>query len=745
MRVADAKESFNSGEFSPLVAARVRLEKYQNGLTTCENMIPLVQGGVTRRPGTRFVSEVKNSAKSTRLVKFQFSITQAYILEFGDLYIRVYKDRGNVLETAQNITGITAASPGVLTYSGADPANGDWFYLTGIGGMTELNGRTVVVSNVVAGSNTYELHDTWGVDIDTSGFTAYTSGGTMARIYTVTTTYAEADIFALKFTQSADVLYITHPGYQPRKLSRTGHAAWTLTAIDTLDGPYLNTNTTATTITPSGTTGSVTLTASASIFAATDVNRVVRLKHTTTWGWARISAYTSGTVVTATVINAFGGTGAVSAWRLGEWTAGSYPSCCTFFEDRLVFGTGQRIDGSVVGDYENFSPTDPDGTVADDHAISFTLNSSEVNYVRWIMGDERGLMAGSSSGEWIIRPSSLQEALTPTNVNAKRSTSIGSSDVQGLRVGKAGLFIDRTAKSLYELAYVYEVDGFKAPDLSVLATHILSGVTQIDYQQAPNSVVWLANTNDFAGFTYLRDQDVLGWHRHILGGVFGTAGDPVVESVAVIPNPTETADEPWVIVKRTINGATKRYIEYITEMFDGEDTDDAFFVDSGLTYDSTPVTSVSGLWHLEGQTVAVLADGATRPAATVTNGAVALTRSASTVHVGLPYTSLVKTLRLTAGAADGTAQGKTKRVHYVTARLYKTLGLDYGREDTALDSLPFRSSADAMGSPPALFTGDKSINWQPGYDTDGLMVFQQEQPLPFTLLGLFPQYATYDR
>ena len=671
MKASPIQEAFNAGEFSELVSARVRFDKYRNAVKTAENMIPLVQGGIARRTGTMFVSEVKTSAKSTRLFPFQFSVTQAYIIEAGDQYFRFYRDRGQI-------------------ESGGSP-------------------------------------------------------------YEIATPYLEADLFELKFTQSADVIYITHPDYAPRKLTRTGHTSWTLTVISFLDGPYLVTNSGTTTITPSATTGSVTLTASASLFASTDVDRLVRIKHSSTWGYAKITAYTSATQVTATVINTLGGTGAVTDWRLGVWSdTTGYPAACIFFEDRLCFAGGdyspQRVDMSVVGDYENFAPSATDGVVADDNAVAVTLNANDVNAIRWMVDDEKGLLIGTTSGEWIVRPSSLQEAITPTNIAAKRSTAYGSDNLQAIRAGKSALYVQRAGRKVRELAYVYEVDGFRSPDMTILAEHVLEGgVTQFTYQQEPSSIVWFVRSDgQLVGLTYERDQDVIGWHRHILGGSFGS-GDAVVESVAVIPTPDETADELWLIVKRTVDGGTVRYIEHMTPKFDDTGTEDAFFVDCGLTYDSTATTSVSGLDHLEGETLQVLADGSTHPDVTVSSGSVTLVRSSSVVHLGLKYTSNVQTLRIEAGAADGTAQGKTKRIHRVGVRLYKTLGLKFGPSSANLDTLPFRTSTDAMGNPPALFTGDKSVAWNGGYEREGYMYFRQEQPLPFTLLGIFPQLVTQDR
>lgn len=360
--------------------------------------------------------------------------------------------------------------------------------------------------------------------------------------------------------------------------------------------------------------------------------------------------------------------------------------------------------------------------------------------------DEKGLLIGTVGGEWMLRPSSQSQALTPTNVTAKRSTAFGSANVQAVRAGRASIYVQRAGRKVRELAYVYEVDGFRSPDMTVLSEHISEGgLIYSDYQQEPWSIIWFVREDgQLIGMTYERDQDVIGWHRHILGGTFN-GGDSVVESVACIPTPDGTADETWLIVKRDIDGTTRRFIEYITTKFNATTTTNAFFVDCGLTYDSTPATTITGLDHLEGETVSILADGANHPDRTVSGGSITLNRLASVVHVGFSYDSNVQTLNIEAGAADGTSQGKTKRIHRVSIRLHKTLGLKFGPNADSLDAMTFRTSSDHTNSPPALFTGDKSINWNGYYETEGSMYFRQDQPLPFTLLGLFPQLVTQDR
>lgn len=681
-KVAVIQEAFNGGEFSPLMEGRVSFDKYGSALRTCLNAIPLVQGAWTRRPGTYFVVETKNSAKQSRLVRFEFSTTQAYVLEFGDLYFRICMNHGQIVS---------------------------------------------------------------GTPVE------------------VVTTYAEADLFQLKFAQSADVLYVAHPAYPPRKISRTSHTSWSITTIDFLDGPYLPTNSGATTLALSGLTGSVTVTASAVTginsdagFKATDVGRLIRWKDAAgNWTWLKITAFTDTLNVTADVKGpAASATTATVNWRLGEWSATTgYPGAVTFYEDRLCWGGSsakpQTVNGSRSSDYENMASTEADGTVTDSNAIQFTLNSNNVQVIRWLIDNEKGLLSGTTGGEWIIRPSNLNEALTPTNVKAVQSTRHGSANIQVLGVAKVGLYVQKAGRKLRELAYDYYSDGFLSPDMTVLAEHVTrgatlagSGIKDLAYQQEPHTIVW-APRNDgvLLGFTYERDQKVICWHRHPLGG------NGIVESVACIPAPDGTRDELWLLVRRTIGGVTKRYIEYMAKVWDkGDAQADAFFVDCGLTYSGSPVTTITGLGHLIGETVTILADGAAHPTRTVDGtGSITLARAASKVQVGYGYNSDGQLLRNNAGAADGTAQGKTQRTHFMTFRVVDTLGLKTGRDFDNLTPAVPRRTTDDLGAAVPLYTGDLQEQWEGDYTTDNTPCWRIDQPFPATILAIMPQQMTQDR
>ena len=755
--------AFYAGEITPLLYGRTDIPQYRAGLKKCLRFIPVIQGAVTRCPGSYFSAEVKDSSKATRLQRFEFSVTQAYMLEFGNLYVRPYRNNGPVRETALVITNVTQANPAVVTYTGTDPANGEEMYVSAVGGMTTLNNRQFKIANVNGGANTFELQYMTGTPVNSTGFVAYTTGGTAERAYTVTTPYLAADVFNLNFVQSADVLYIAHPSYKPRKLSRTAHTAWTLTNIDFLDGPYLNINTLPTTFLLSGTTGSVNVTASAIAgindgagFLTTDVGRLIRWRDpANNWTWLEITAWTSTTLVTATIRGA--NASAVTAttfWRMGEWSdTTGYPGAVTFYEDRLVWGGAtkfpQRIDGSNSGDYENMAPTAANGVVTNGNAIAFTLNSSTVNVIRWLSDDEQGLLIGTTGGTWVMRPSSQVEALSPTNVSAKQFSTFGSSTHQAIRAGESTIYVQRERRVMRE---IFNAAGkYSATNLSASAEHItIGGMGQMAFQLFPQGIIWTVRTDGvLLGATYSmtegRLNQIIGWHRHILGGTFGS-GAAVVESVACIPTVAGDSDEVWLIVKRTIEGVTKRYVEFLTQTFDeGDNIVDAFFVDCGLTYAGAAASTISGLWHLEGQEVSILAAGAAHPARTVVNGSITLTGNFTPVHVGKGYNSDIETLRFDAGAADGTSLGKLQRIIRAGIRLVNTVGMKYGRNTASLDTLPFRSDNDPTGGPIALFTGDKVLEWPSDYGLDETIYIRQDLPLPMTISSILPQLTTEDR
>jgi len=750
-RVAVQLTNFTGGELSPRLDGRNDLNKYSSGCKTLENMIIYPHGSAARRSGSRFIAEVKSSAAKTRLIPFEFSTTQTYMMEFGNQYIRFYKDNGQILEGDKTISGATQANPVVITATSHGYSNGDEISITSVSGMTELNNKRYLVANKT--TNTFEITDVDGTNINGTSFTAYTSGGVANRVYEISTPYLTAELFDIKYAQSADVMYITHPNHEVEKLSRTGHTSWTLSDVDFTKGPMQDANTTDTTLNPgqSAVGTGISLVASAvtginsgSGFLSTDVGRFVFLNG----GYAKITGVTDTTNATITIITALSSASATADWRLGSFSdTTGHPSSVTFFEQRLVFaGTSnepQTLFFSRSGDYENMD-ANIGGTIADDDAIIYTIASNQVNAIRF-MTATRTLIVGTAGGEFTVSGGGTDVAITPTNILIKKQSNHGAANVDAISAGNATLFLQRAKRKIRELAYNFDVDGYLAPDMTILAEHITEGgITQMAYQQEPNQIVWMTrNDGELIGLTYQREQQVTAWHRQIFGGVFGS-GNAVCESVAVIPT-DDTEYQVYVIVKRTINSVTRRYVEYLNN-YDFTETDNTTFnfLDSQLEYSGSATTTITGLEHLEGQAVSILADGSTHPDKTVSSGAITLDRSSTKVKVGLSYTSLLQTMRLDAGAANGTSQGKTKRIYDISLRLFESVGVEVGPDLSNMERIPFRSSADDMDTAIPVFTGDKEIEFRGNYETDGFIFVRQTQPLPLTVLSLYPNLVTND-
>lgn len=754
-RVSTALTNFTGGQLSDRMEGRTDFQKYFSGCKTLENFIVQPHGSVTRRPGTTFVAEVKTSSAKTRLIPFEFSTEQSYALEFGNNYIRFYKDNGAVLEANKTITGITKANPGVVTSTSHGYSNGDTVVITGVVGMTEVNGKRFKVASVA--TNTFQLQDIDGNNVNTSSYTTYSSGGIANRVYTLTTTYATADLFNIKYAQSADVMYLCHPDYSVKKLSRTGHTSWTITEVDFTDGPYLDDNITTTTLGMSTHTVGTgrTLTASAVTginnntgFQSTDVGRLFTFRD----GYGEITAITSTTVATVTVIKDMGSSTSTTSWALGAFSdTTGYPSCVTFYEQRLVFaGTTeqpQTLFFSRSGDYENMHEN-RGGTVAADDAMIYTIASNQVNVIQSLKAT-RTLIILTSGGEFTLNSDSTGTAVSPTNINIKKQSNYGASSIDALSVGNATLFVQRAKRKVRELAYNFDTDGYVAPDMTILAEDItLNGLDELTYQQEPHSIIWgIRGDGVLVGLTYQRSEQVVAWHQHKLGGSFGATAHGIVESVISISgnsyNRTDE-DQIWVIVKRTINGTTRRYVEYFTPFQFDSSLTQFQFVDSALSYSGSATSTLTGLDHLNAQTVRVIANGATHPDKTVSSGSITLDRTTTAAKVGLAYTSTLQTMRLDVGSQDGTSQGKTKRIFDVTLRFYETVGAKVGPDLNNLEEIPFRSSAASMDAAVPLFTGDKKIEFRGNFETDGYLFVVQDQALPMTLLSLYPRLITND-
>ena len=666
-RSAPAISTFTAGEISPRLEGRVTIEKYREGLSELTNMIVQPHGGVTRRPGTEYLGEVKDSSSITRLIPFEFKTADTYALEFGDQYMRVFRNGLQVLvDSEKNVSSITQASPGVFTSSSHGLSDGDEVYLYNEGGdMTELVARNYLIANST--TNTFTLTDLFGNDIDTTSFTTYTgSGVSVDKLFEVATPYTSAQVSDVRFAQSADVMYLVHPSHAVRTLSRTDHNAWTFAT------PSINENNTP-------------------VLTSSD----------------------------------------------------NYPSVVTFFEQRLVFAATnnnpQTLWFSKSADYLNFHT----GT-ADDDALIYTIASNKVNAIRYLSAT-RILNIGTSGGEYVLTTTN-GGPVTPTQTVIRKYSNYGCIDSEVVQVADVTLFAQRGARKVREFRYIGEVDvaGYAAPDITILSEHLTEGgIKEFAYQQEPESIIWARRTDGtLLGLTYRREEEIVAWHKHIIGGAF-EGGQAKVESIITLPTDSGE-DELYMIVKRTINGVTKQYVEVMKAFDFGSDTTAAFFVDSGLVYSGSATTTLSGLYHLEGEELSILANGATHADKTVSGGGVTLDFSATTGAVGFGYTSEMQTMRLESGSQDGTSQGKPKRIHDITVRFYETVGAEVGSDSASADRIFFRDSSMNMDEAVPLFTGDKEIEFEGGFVDGDRIYVRQSQPLPMTVLALYPRMNTFD-
>lgn len=683
--------SFNAGETSPLIEGQHNLEKKGSMLAYANNVICLKQGPVTRRGGTKYIGSVKTAANRTQLLKFQFSTGDNYQIEFGDQYFRFYKNRTLIL---------SGGSP----YEVVSP---------------------YVQANLFDGDGLFRCH----------------------------------------VIQSADVLYIFHPLYKPRSLARLSDTNWVLTSMSFVDGPYLDLNSSLTTLTPSATSGFITLTASSinginwnTGFKSTDVGRLLRfLDSGNKWHSMIITAYTSTTVVSAQILvspsagTLASKTGTIN-WRLSTYSdTTGWPTSACIHQGRVFIGGAayypDRVDSTKSGGYSSIEfymgPSNDSGVVAADNGFTVILASDQVNPLSWLLSDTRGLVAGTTGEEWIIRSSSNDEVLTPSNAKPSPLSRTGSARLQALRADTGSIFLQYYRRRMFDIIYDFEQDTQKPRDITIMADHITADkVIQFGYMQEPfNVIVMLTLTGKLLFMTYYPDQKIFGVTRVTIGGTFGTNAFGKVESFCVTRSPDGSRDELYLTVARTVNGSTVRYIEYMDATYEeGSDKKLAFYVDSGKQYTSHTSTSVTGLSHLEDQTVKVMLDGKSHPDRVVSSGSITLNSvlgTGSTVNVGLSAPWEIETTRPDIPTRSGaTSMMENKRVNGFKARFYNSLGLFYGVRAGTLDEYSFHQGA-SFDEDVDFCTCDTDFLALPdGYNNDGKIYLTHDGVFPMTLIAL---------
>ena len=715
-----------------------------------------------------------------RLIRFQFSDTQAYMLEFGNLYVRFYRDNGRIEET--------------------------------------------------------------GIAVE------------------LATPYPTSVLFDLMFAQSADTMFIAHRDYAPRQIERTSHVNWTINETAFISAPtsfvsvanavtngqfredltgwtvISGNDVTATgfdvDLDNSGTNAvleqAVTVDAGQEYELnfnfidhshTTSTNRKLTVQSGSTSGGTNHLASTEVTIgqhsftftpaATPTYLrfsntnSGVASVGAISMRRTSGGTvdANTYPGAVTFYEQRLFWAGSrnhpQTFWGSQTGSYLNMDQATADS----DHSVQFSVAADSLDAIVWV-GSARDLILGSFGSEHSAN-GGVDNAIQPASINVTLQSAFGSERITPANAGHALLFVSRGGKKLREFVFNFDVDGFKAPDLTLLAAHITNdGITQLAYQQDPDSLCWCStSTGELIGMTYLADQNVIAWHRHPLGGTLAT-----VESVGTIPDVTKGEDQLWTAVKHSVNGVDSRYVGYLDpDLFvdhavelnnpitisgatranpvvitatahglsDGDQVDienvagmielnnKRYTVNNQTTntfelqnIEPTPVnvngtayttylsggearlcvTTLSGLDYLEGESIEIVdRDTIVYSNVTVSGGSVTIPNSerVSRVYAGKQYNSTLTPVRPEYGSPQGMTQGKRKRWNKLGIRLTGTLGGTVNGDD--IEYLNDQVITDVgLG----LYTGDKMMDTT-DWDPDGFITIIQNKPLPMTINSVF--------
>lgn len=716
---------FGTGEISPRIFSNSNAQEYQTALSSSNNVLIGLTGFATWRPGTKYVANAKDNAVKSYLFPFRYNETTTYILEFTNTKIRFYKNQAQ-----------------------------------------------------------------------------------LGAPYEVTTTYTEAECATLDIAQSYDTLYIACPTKRPQKLVRTGDTSWTLSDIEFDEWPYLTQNKTNTTLALSGTSGSVTVTASAATFASTDVGRTIRYvsgpddskaelysapgasqvlfpipffpqtsstvevfriantgakteltynagslgandfkitsgqveiaaalssgqqllvqeKYTCSgiWGTLKITAYTDSTHVTATIVDLVSGSNASTRWRLGAWSdTTGWPSLVEFFGQRLWWAkTRSNPNGiaySTIQDFENYSPDTDDMTGQRTASTGgFEILADLVSINSMVAGPD--LLLGGDGGL----------VSTGEEVSFTKEDTINVASIHGVKSNKEMIFVELNRKSLYSIDYNFDSSSYRGKNITALTDHLFESypAAQIVVQKAPFPILWVLRTDGKLCSATL--GDIPKWTQHTIGGT-----SVEVESIAVIPyNNTE---ELWMVVKRTINGSTKRYVEVLSQPFFNDSKESCIFADSALTYSGVATSTFTGLNHLEGQTVAVMINGSAHDNKVVTSGSISLDYPATTATVGLSYAKNMTTVPLETGKQNGTAIGSPARISHVILDLYETDGLKVGFDNTDLQEILFRPAGLTGGTMYPLFTGLKTELLRSDMENTYKVYLEQPYSLPGTIRSI---------
>ncbi|HAV37451.1 MAG TPA: hypothetical protein DCX52_14045 [Massilia sp.] len=731
-RVTINQTNFTAGEISPKCYGRVDVARYQNGAAAMPNCVVNLHGGAERRPGSAFIAPTKDSAKRARLVPYIFSTTQAYMLEFGHMYIRVYAQSGGQVLSGgapyEIATPYTEDMLSALDYTqGADTmfifhpavpihilqriASDFWSIKPApitVAPFDEVGhifptGLTLSDATPGAGRTATAPADAFiFLQADVGRRLTFQSGVALV------TAYNSANSVTVEIQNAFPGTVLPANAWE---LLDSPQATITPSAKDPV-GAGCTLSTAVQMTTPEGEPPSY---AGVETWRPEDVGKFVRING----GMVQIVGYQDSYTVDTTIKEELTSEVAspANAWTLegSVWSGqNGYPSTGALFEQRLAVAGSPKYPQTVWGSRSGLFYDFTIGTNGDD-AFSFSLPSTgQINPIQRMV-TAKALMPLTYGGEYTMEGGG-DEPLTPTSVKARSPSVYGCNQVKPLRIGNEVLFVQRAGRKVRSLAYRIESDTYNAPDLTVLAEHVTaSGIVDMAYQQEPGSRLWCVRADGkLATLTLDRDEGVVAWTPQHTDGLY--------ESCASIPN--AEGDEMWVIVQRTVNGQIKRYVERF---------EPTYYTDSGIAGTDAAGKSVwTGIDHLEGKSVAVRADGVYMGQFLVAGGAIELPRTARDVQIGLPFTNSITLLRPEIQAGDGSIQGNAQRVHEVSLLLMDTIGAKINGDEIAFREF----GAELLDAAPQAFSGYERAGLTEWSRGDEKITISQDEPYPFHLLAV---------
>lgn len=825
--------AFVKGEVDPVLHSRSDIDFWQVALKECTNFQVLVQGGLRRRSGTLFVTEVADSTKKSALLPFVFNSEQAYVLDVnGGGTVRFVSDRAYLLSGVSpyaishpwaegDLLRLSTAQANDVMYvvhkgyapreirrSGdIDWSIGETVFKDGPYLPEKTEGTTLtpaergsltpimtsntapsgtVTTGPLGSGSTSSMSDPWMVfDADDSTESKGSDGATPGYIaYQLASDAAICDHYSVTATPHADVLETTPVAWVIEGSNdgsawvvldqKDGESGWQVgetryfdfankTAYSnyrfrwkSADGSEhsrariaeIRLNRAGDDQTPFNLTASSTDGINdGKGFQSTDIGRSIRLMGGDgKWRWARIASVTSTTVVKIRLYGHVLPTlDPIGRWQLGTFSVeGGWPGSTTLYDERLMFARTNAqpltIFGSKQSQFDDFGVSDP---AEETDGLSLTLLSSNMNEILWISDDD-DLVSGSAGQIRSIGPADFTKAFSATNLTQKKGPTNGAFHLQPITVGGVTLYVAAGGKKIRELV-LGDQNRYVAPDLSVLFSHMLkAGIVDWAFADNPDPTIYAVNGNgELIAVAYDRDQKVVGASRFTIAGGF-------VESVAAVPGVTEGNTDVYLVVKRTINGETKRYIEVLDDPFDAKikGVEDAFFVDCGLKYDGSAISTLTGLDHLEGEDVVALADGGFVEGLTVEDGSVALPYAAEKISIGLAYMSRAVTLPVSGPQQDGSLFGRRVNVIAPAIDVLESGSLKCGALGSdsfspAVEEQLANRGDEQFGSPVGLISGFVHCEIEGSWaDGGGSVVMGTDAPLPLLIRSIVMQLDT---